>query len=127
MWLGWFKTQCHEDAGSSLALLSRLRILCRSQMWLRSPVWLRFPLLWLWCRPAAVVPIRSLALELAYARGMALKKEKKRKILPFLFLANANYFLNFLSKATVPILKSILLLIYSTHICQGLICQALWL
>ena len=29
--------------------------------------------LWLWCRPAAVAPIRPLAWELPYATGAALK------------------------------------------------------
>ena len=36
-------------------------------------------LLWLWCRPAAVVPIRPLAWELPYALGVALKSKKKKK------------------------------------------------
>ena len=34
------------------------------------------PLLWLWCRPAAVAPIRPLAWELPYAPPVALKKNK---------------------------------------------------
>ena len=33
-------------------------------------------LLWLWCRPAAVAPIRPLAWEPPYAVGTALKKKK---------------------------------------------------
>ena len=33
-------------------------------------------LLWLWCRPAAVALIRTLACELIYAAGAALKKKK---------------------------------------------------
>ena len=33
-------------------------------------------LLWLWHRPEAVAPIRSLAWELPYASGAAIKKEK---------------------------------------------------
>ena len=37
-------------------------------------------LLWLWCRPAAVAPIQPLAWGLPYAIGVALKKEKKKKI-----------------------------------------------
>ena len=37
-------------------------------------------LLWLWQRPAAVVPIRPLAWELPYAAGVALKRRKKKKI-----------------------------------------------
>ena len=41
---------------------------------------MQLELLWLWCRPAAVVPIRPLAWELPYAVGAALKTEKiKRK------------------------------------------------
>ena len=34
-------------------------------------------LLWLWCRPAAVVPIQPLAWEFPYAMGAVLKKKKK--------------------------------------------------
>ena len=36
-------------------------------------------LLWLRCRSAAVAPIRPLALESPYAKGSALKKQKKTK------------------------------------------------
>ena len=36
-------------------------------------------LLWLWCRQAATAPIRSLAWELPYATGAALKSKKKKK------------------------------------------------
>ena len=36
-------------------------------------------LLWLWCRLAAVAPIRPLAWEFAYAVGADLKKRKKEK------------------------------------------------
>ena len=36
-------------------------------------------LLWLWGRPAAVVPIGPLAWEPPYAVGVALKKEKKKR------------------------------------------------
>ena len=35
--------------------------------------------LWLWHRPAAVAPIRTLGCELPYDVGMALKKKKKKK------------------------------------------------
>ena len=35
-------------------------------------------LLWLWCRPAATVPNRSLAWEPPYAVGVALKKDQKK-------------------------------------------------
>ena len=37
-------------------------------------------LLWLWCRPAAVVPIQPLAWEPPYAVGAALKRQKKKKL-----------------------------------------------
>ena len=36
-------------------------------------------LLWLWCRPAAVAPIRTLAWELPYASGVALQRKRKKK------------------------------------------------
>ena len=32
---------------------------------------------WLWCRPAAAVPIQPLAQELPYVAGYTLKKKKK--------------------------------------------------
>ena len=35
-------------------------------------------LLWLWCRPAAVAPIKPLAWEPPYASGAALKKKKEK-------------------------------------------------
>ena len=34
-------------------------------------------LLWLWCRPVAMAPIRSLAWEPPYAPGAALEKAKR--------------------------------------------------
>ena len=34
---------------------------------------------WLWCKVAAVAPIRPLAWELPCAKGVALKREKKKK------------------------------------------------
>ena len=34
-------------------------------------------LLWLWCRPAAIAPIRPLAWELPYAVGMTLNRQTK--------------------------------------------------
>ena len=37
-------------------------------------------LLWLWCRPAAAAPVQPLALELPYAEGVALEKEKRGKL-----------------------------------------------
>ena len=35
--------------------------------------------LWLWHRPAAAAPIQSLAWEIPYATGAALKEKKKKK------------------------------------------------
>ena len=40
--------------------------------WIKDPV-----LLWLWCRPAAVAPIRPLAWELPYAAGVDVKRKRK--------------------------------------------------
>ena len=37
-------------------------------------------LLWLWCRSAAIAPIRPLAWVPPYTMGAALKKTKKKKI-----------------------------------------------
>ena len=36
-------------------------------------------LVWLWCRPVATTPIRSLAWEPPYATGTALKRQKEQK------------------------------------------------
>ena len=36
-------------------------------------------LLWLWCRPAKIAPIRPVAWEPPYAAGAALKKYKRQK------------------------------------------------
>ena len=56
-------TSIHEDTGS-VSGLSELRIWrCHE----------------LWCRPAAVAPVRPLAWELPYATGAALKRPKKKK------------------------------------------------
>ena len=35
-------------------------------------------LLWLWYRPAAIAPIQPLAWELQYAKGAAIKRQKKK-------------------------------------------------
>ena len=37
-------------------------------------------LLWLWCRPSAAALIQSLAWELPYAKGLALKKKRKKRL-----------------------------------------------
>ena len=52
-------TSVHEDAGSIPDLT-------------KDPA-----LLWLWCRPAAAVPIPPLAWKLPYATGAAKKRKKK--------------------------------------------------
>ena len=62
----------------SLASLSGLKIWHCHELWYHKhgsdPM-----LLWLWCKPAAVAPIRPLPWELPYAAGLALKKAKKKK------------------------------------------------
>ena len=42
--------------------------------WVKDPV-----LLWLWCRPAAIAPIRPLAWEPPYAAGAAQEKAKNKQ------------------------------------------------
>ena len=53
-------------------------------------------LLWLWCRPAAAVPIPLLAWELPYATGAALRKKRKPK--PF-FLSHPFMSVNMVSQS----------------------------
>ena len=57
-------TSIHEDVGLIHSLIQGVK----------DPV-----LLCLWCRLAAVAPIRPLSWELPYATGVALKKKKKEK------------------------------------------------
>ena len=40
-------------------------------------------LLWLWRRPGATAPIRPLAWDPPYASGVALKKKKRKKKIPY--------------------------------------------
>ena len=61
----------------SLALLSGLRIWRCHELWcvVGHRQGLDLALLWLWCRPGATAPIRSLAWEPPYVPGAALKKK----------------------------------------------------
>ena len=68
----------------SLASLSRLRIWHCSELWCGLQMGPDRALLWLWYRLAAVPPIRSLAWELPYAEGVAIKSKKQtNKLKPF--------------------------------------------
>ena len=61
----------HEDVGLIPALTQWRELWCRSQ------TSLDLVLLWLWCRPAAIAPIRALAWEPPNATDVALKSQKK--------------------------------------------------
>ena len=63
----------------SLALLSGLRIGVALSCGVGRRCGSDPKLLWLWCRPAAIAPIRPLAWESPYAAGVALEKAKKKK------------------------------------------------
>ena len=61
-------------------------------------------LLWLWCRPAAVAPIRPLAWEPPCAKGVAIKSKKKKKVLDRILLKNLLFWLLFPDSFCVYIL-----------------------
>ena len=63
-----------------MASLNGLGIQHCHDLWCRLQTWLGSLVACLWCRPAAVAPIRPLAWEFLYATGMALKSEKKKKM-----------------------------------------------
>ena len=63
----------------SLASLSELKIWHCYELWCRLQTLLGPILLWLWRRPAASAPIRPLAWEPSCAKGVALKRKKKKK------------------------------------------------
>ena len=68
-------TNIHGDVGSIPGLLSGIAMRCGVGHSLSSDT----ALLLLWHRPVAAALIQSLAWELPYAVGMALKKTKKKK------------------------------------------------
>ena len=63
-----------------LALLSELRIWCCCELWCRLQMRLRSGVVWLWCRPAAAAPIQPLTWEPPYAVGVALKRQKEKRL-----------------------------------------------
>ena len=57
--------------------------------------WVKDPaLLWLWCRPTAVAPIRPLTWEPPCAAGAALKGQKTKKKKKKKSIYNKNLFIN---------------------------------
>ena len=82
-------------------------------------------LLWLWCRPAAVAPIRPPAWEPPYAAGVALKSKinkeiNKKKRLHFCVRGNDHFHSKFKSinrKKTLKIPKYVVRLLDARVIC----------
>ena len=71
-------TSIHEDTGSILALLSRLRSGIAVSYGIGGRYSLDPALLWLWCGLAATALIWPLAWEPSHASGAALKSKKKK-------------------------------------------------
>ena len=71
-----FRSSCHGEAETNLTRNHEVvGFIPGLSQWVKDLV-----LLWLWCRPAATVPIRSLAWEPTYASSMALKSKSKKKL-----------------------------------------------
>ena len=82
LWHSRFSTQhslC-EDAVRSLASVSGLRIEHCYKLWGRLQTPQGPVLLWLWCRPAAAVPIQPLSWELPYVMDVATNKNWENPI-----------------------------------------------